>query len=108
MKKDRILINKNNIPYRFTIPLPKESFDLEIRYNTTEDIFTVSLYKNDELICIEPIIYGRPLFKQLYQPEIYPALTIIPIDNSGENTAVTWSNFNETVFLEVDNVGDDA
>lgn len=106
MKKDRILIKKSNIPCRFSIALPQEMFDLEIRYNKTADIFTIALYKNDVLICIEPVIYGIPLFKQLYQPENYPPLVIIPNDSSGENTAVTWNNFNETVFLEIDNVGD--
>lgn len=106
MKKDRILIEKVNIPYRFSIALPSEMFELEIRYNKTADLFTIGLYKNDTLICIEPIIYGVPLFKQLYRPSIYPSLTIIPIDSSGENSRVTWGNFNDTVFLEVDNAGD--
>ena len=100
MKKDRILIKKANIPYRFSIALPSTMFELEIRYNTTADLF-----KNDTLICIEPIIYGVPLFKQLYQPSAYPTLTIIPVDNSCENSRVTWANFNETVFLEVNNAG---
>ena len=105
MKKDRILIKKANIPYRCSIALPSTMFELEIRYNTTADLFTISLYKNDTLICIEPIIYGVPLFKQLYQPSVYPTLTIIPVDNSCENSRVTWANFNETVFLEVNNAG---
>ncbi|MDO5397067.1 MAG: hypothetical protein Q4G33_03975 [bacterium] len=106
MKKDRILIKKANIPYRFSIALPRETFDLEIRYNQTADMFTTALYKNNNLICIEPILYGIPLFRQLYQPGNYPPLVIIPKDSSGENTAVTWDNFNETVFLEIDNAGD--
>lgn len=105
MKKDRILIKKANIPYKFSIALPQAIFDLEVRYNKTADLFTVTLYKNDTLICIEPIIYGVPLFKQLYQPEIYPPLIIVPKDSSGENSVVTWDNFNETVFLEIDNTG---
>lgn len=106
MKKDRILIKKANIPYRFSIALPSAMFELEIRYNKTADLFTIGLYKNDTLICTEPIIYGVPLFKQLYQPNIYPTLTIIPADSSGENSKVMWSNFNETVFLEINSAGD--
>lgn len=108
MRKDRILIKKENIPYRFSIALPSDIFDLEIRYNKTANLFSVLLYKNDTLICIEPIIYGVQLFKQLYQPLLYPALSITPIDSSGENKAVTWDNFNEAVFLEIDNVGDNV
>ena len=108
MKKDRILIQKENIPYRFSIALPSTMFELEIRYNKTEDMFTVGLYKNGSLICIEPIIYGVPLFRQLYQPELYPSLIICPNDSSGENDRVTWTNFSETVFLEIKNAGDTA
>lgn len=107
MKKDRILIEKSNIPYRFSIALPLESYELEVRYNKTADLFTLSLYKNGELICIEPIIYGAPLFKQIYQQGTYPALIIVPTDNSGEAARVTWDNFNETVFLEIGNAGDE-
>ena len=103
IKRDRILIEKANIPYRFAIALPRTEYELEIRYNETGDFFTVGLYKNNELICIEPIVYGAQLFKQLYQPGIYPALRIVPVDNSGVSTRVTWDNFNETVFLEVHN-----
>lgn len=106
MKKDRILIEKSNIPYRFSIALPVELYALEIRYNESADLFTISLYKNSELICIEPIIYGVPLFKQLYRPSVYPSLIIRPNDSSGENTRVTWANFNDTVFLEIENAGD--
>ena len=106
MKKDRILIEKANIPYRFSIALPQSMFELEIRYNKTADLFTIGLYKNDTLICIEPVIYGVPLFKQLYQPGAFPALTIIPTYSSGASSRVTWSNFNETVFLEISNTGD--
>lgn len=108
MKKDRIIIEKANIPYRFSIALPYSVFELEIRYNSTADLFTVGLYQNNVLICIEPIIYGRQLFRQLYQPKIFPALIIIPNGSSNENTAVKWSNFNETVFLEIDNTGEIA
>ena len=104
MKKDRILINKSQIPYRFSIALNATTFMLEIRYNAECDLFVIGLYdKNSNLICYEPIIYGAELFKQLYQPKVYPAMRIVPIDESGENTAVTWDNFNETVFLIIDN-----
>ena len=106
IKKDRIPIEKKNIPYRFTIALPRNAFDLEIRYNETADLFTIALYQGASLVCIEPIIYGVQLFKQIYQPGLYPALQIIPNDSSGSASQVTWNNFNDTVFLEIDNVGD--
>ncbi len=103
IKRDRILIEKANIPYRFAIALPRTKYELEIRYNKTGDFFTIGLYKDNELICIEPVVYGAPLFAQLYQPGTYPALRIVPTDSSGNATRVTWNNFNETVFLEIYN-----
>ena len=33
-------------------------------------------------------------------------MRIVPQDVSGVNTAVTWANMNETVFLEIDNGGE--
>ena len=107
MRKDRILIKKSEIPYRFTISLNANTFMLEIRYNDEIDLFTIGLYDSEaKLLCIEPIIYGAELFKQHYKAGVYPAMRIVPVDNSGENTAVTWENFNETVFLTIDNGGE--
>lgn len=107
MKKDTIPINKSMIPYHFNITLGSTLFRLSVRYNSTADLFTIGLYKEDELICTEPVIYGSYLFEQLYQPNSYPALSIVPLDSSGENDVVTWDNFGETVFLVVDNAGSD-
>jgi hypothetical protein len=79
-------------------------FRIEVRYNSEADLFTVSLYNNDNiLLCIEPIIYGVELFKQHYKSGSYPAMRIVPTDESGGQDAVTWDNFNETVYLIIDN-----
>ena len=105
--RDRIEINKNLIPYTFNILLADHWFELYINYNETGDFFTVTLYKDEELICTEPIVYGVPLFQDLRQPDDYPAIDIVPLDESGESAAVTFSNFNELVFLTVDDEGDE-
>ena len=107
--RDRIEIEKDLIPYSFDIDLTgNEYFNLEFHYNEKADIFTVTLSKDDEVIVYnEPIIYGKPLFGDLYQSGIYPAIDIVPIDESGQESDITYENFNETVFLTIDNVGDD-
>ena len=51
----------------------------------------------------EPIIYGIPLFKDIFMIERYPCLSIVPIDLSGNTNKVTYDNFYNTVFLYVDN-----
>ena len=104
MTHDRILITKDLVPYAFDISLGDDLFTLVIDYNQTHDFFTVGLVKEDEVICEgEPIVYGFPLFKDIFQADVYPALDIVPLDESGEQTAVTFANFNETVFLTVEN-----
>lgn len=107
MKRDRIPINKDLIPYVFTINLFNASYKFEIRYNETADFFTIGLYGDDsKLLCIEPIVYGVALFEQSYQPGIYPAVNIVPLDESGETDVVNWENFGKTVFLTIDGGGD--
>lgn len=104
MKKDRILITKEMIPYFFNILLADELFTITVNYNEKYDLFTITLEKDDEVICYgEPIIYGVPLFKDIYEAGKYPSIDIIPIDESGVQNSVTFENFNEIVFLNVDN-----
>ena len=106
MRKDRILITKELIPYSFNILLADELFTLTINHNEKHDLFTVALEKDGEMICEgEPIIYGCPLFKDIYESGKFPSLDIIPLDESGEQNTVTFKNMNETVFLTVDNMG---
>ncbi|MEI3162987.1 MAG: hypothetical protein V8S74_06250 [Lachnospirales bacterium] len=107
MVRDKIEINKNLIPYSFNITLSGEVFEIGVKYNDYADLFTLSLTKDKELICSgEPIVYGVPLFKDIYVNGKYPNIIILPHDDSGENTTVTWNNFQETVFLVIDNGSD--
>lgn len=102
--RDYIKINKELVPYRFNILLADEWFELSIDYNKTADMFTVGVYKDDELITNEPLIFGMPLFNDTYQPNKFPAIEIVPYGVS-EDT-VTFENLGETVFLTIDNEGE--
>lgn len=104
--RDCIEINKGLVPYQFNILLADEWFELYIDYNKMADMFTVTLYKDDELVSTEPLIMGAPLFQDVYQPGKFPAVTLVPY---GPNeTRVTFENLGETVFLTVDDEGEDA
>ena len=97
-----IEINKDIIPYTFNILLGDELFDIRVDYNDTADLFTISLSKDGVILCSgEPIIYGVPLFGDLKTRGNFPKITITPIDDSGENEAVTFDNLSSTVFLVV-------
>lgn len=102
--RDRIVVKKELIPYGFHIAFGKEKFNLRIAYNAEADLFTVSLYRNGELLCAsEPVVYGVPLFQDIHESGRFPALTIVPLDESGQEQSVTWENFGKTVFLTIEN-----
>lgn len=101
--RDRILIDKSLIPYSFDIELGGYMYTLVVKYNSYSDLFTLTLYKDTDLICTEPIMYGQKLFHDIYIVNKYPAVDIVPLDESGEENEVNWGNFNEKVFLTIDN-----
>lgn len=101
--RNRIIVKKELIPYGFYIALGKEKFNMRFAYNKQADLFTVSLYRDGILLCnSEPLIYGAPLFKDVYKSGEFPVLEIVPLDESGNEQEVTWENFGKTVFLTID------
>ena len=103
--RDYIEIKKELVPYQFNILLAEEWFELYIDYNKTADMFTVALYKDDELVSTEPLVYGMPLFQDVYQPGKFPAITLMPYGTG--QTELTHENLGETVFLTIDDEGDE-
>lgn len=105
--RDIIEIEKDLIPYNFNILLEKEEFNLYIMYNSVTDSFTATLSKDGEvLVDNEPIVYGIPLFKDVYN-EGFPCVDIVPIDESGQTDIVNWETFGKNVFLTIDNMGEE-
>ena len=102
-------IKKDILPYECSIQLAGEIFGLRFNHNATADLFTVDLYRDGELVCAgEPIVYGQPLWGDVYKAGIFPALSITPTDPSGENNAVTYDNLGRTVLLIIENGAGDA
>ncbi|MDO4330662.1 MAG: hypothetical protein Q4C66_15195 [Lachnospiraceae bacterium] len=102
--RDRIIVKKDQIPYGFHIALGKEKFNLRFLYNQTADLFTVSLYRDGTLLCAdEPLIYGVPLFRDVYVSGKFPMIKVVPWDESENEEEVTWENFGSTVFLTIEN-----
>lgn len=106
---DRIEINKDMIPYSFSILLAAEWFEFEVHYNESRGLFTVTLSKDGEVLCYnEPLVYGMKMFGDLYRAGVYPALDIVPWDESEQEDTVTWDNLGVTVFLTVLQGGDES
>lgn len=104
--RDIIEVEKSEIPCSFDIILGAEEFNLLFKYNEVCDIFTCTLSKNEQvLVYDEPLVYGIPLFKDVYNSATFPCLDIVPYDESGEENAVTYENFGEKVLLTIDDEG---
>lgn len=101
--RDIIEVDKKLIPYSFNIVLAGEMFNMAFDHNKTADLFTCTLSKNGEVVVHnEPLVYGVPLFKDVYTADLFPALDIVPCDEAGNESAVTFDNFGKTVFLTID------
>ena len=102
--RDFVEINKEILPYQFNILLADQWFELYVNYNKYADLFTLTVYKDDELICTEPLILNVPLFVDIYQPEKFPAILLTP--HGVTEHSVSFSNMGNTVFLTIDDEGD--
>lgn len=104
--RDRIEVEKEQLPYTFDIVLGAENYSLTFKYNSACDMFTCTLSKNGEVqVYDEPLIYGVPLFIDVYNSSTFPVLTIVPYDESQAEQAITWNNFGTKVFLTIDDEG---
>ncbi|BFH11056.1 hypothetical protein WJ0W_007039 [Paenibacillus melissococcoides] len=94
-----IPIEKDSIPYQFDIALGVDIFTFEVNYNERFDFFTLDLMKDDQVLLQGvKLVYGVPVFAGI-EDHRFPVPLIVPVDEAGRETAVTWGNFGETVFL---------
>lgn len=106
--RDYIPISKENLPERFEFDLAEETFTFEVFYNEVGDFFTVNLYDlNDNPIVLgEKLVLNVPLWSDIVNSKL-PAPSLIPLDESGKEDRISYDNFGETVFLYIDDVGED-
>lgn len=95
-------IEKPEIPYHFEIDLDGGIFGFEIHHNERFDFFTVTLYRNDELLIAgEKLVYGQPLFSSVATAD-FPKVKIIPYAVGDKIDEITYANFYEQVFLYIE------
>ena len=101
--RDIIEVDKTLLPYNFNIVLAGDEFNMEFMYNKAADIFTCTLRKGDEvLVYNEPLVYGTEMFADVYKSGLFPMLSIVPLDEAGNEKDITYENFVKTVFLTID------
>lgn len=97
-----IEIEKDLIPYRFTVDIGVEEYEIEVGYNQRFDFFTVDLYLGNEALAVgEKLILNRPLFNDINDRR-FPPLQLVPRDRSGMVDRITYDNMGETVLLYVE------
>lgn len=111
MKHDVIEISTEQVPYEFDISIANETFRIGVEYNETGGFFTLALAKRnedtglyDEVCAGEPIVYGVPLWNDVYRSGKFPLPVITPLDESGENNAVSFDNLGRTVYLCIEDM----
>lgn len=107
--RDYIPIEKENIPELFEFDFDKRSFLFGINYSESQDLFSVDLYDEDEnpIVLGERLILNEKLWSDIVDDRL-PSIDVVPMDESGKETMVTWDNFQVTVFLYFDDLPPDA
>lgn len=106
--RDSIEIDLNSIPYSFDVDIEDDTYTLTIQYNEILEQYTVDLAFIDgtKIISGEPMILGVPLWYGRSSPDL-PVWSIVPMDESGQADRVSPDNLEQTVFLLIDDMGDD-
>lgn len=108
MQRDYIDLDADEIPVQFEVDIEQDIFIMGINYNETYDFYTMDLYDAEENVIVlgEKLMLNRPLFESLIDERL-PAPLIVPYDESGEASRISKDNFYKTVFLTIDDGGDD-
>ncbi|MEK5133206.1 hypothetical protein NST39_03905 [Bacillus sp. FSL W8-0645] len=107
--RDYIPIDIEDIPQQFEIDLADSTFVFQINYNETDDSYSIDLYDMD----FEPIVLGEkmilnvPLWDDIIDDRL-PAPSLVPLDESNTETRLSSENFMKTVFLYIDDVGEEG
>lgn len=106
--RDQIEIDRDSIPYSFDLDIEEVSFTFGIKYNDVSGLFSVSLSTIDgtKIVDDDPLILNQPLFYGRTDPKL-PVWSIVPMDESGQETEITWDNFGTSVLLLIDDLGGD-
>ena len=103
--RDYIPVDKEELPVYFEFDFGGITYNLGFNYNITNDFFTVDLYDESmtPIVLGERLVYGKQLWAGIINNDI-PSETLIPFDEAGLETEITYNNFGETVFLFIDDI----
>lgn len=108
MQRSYIDLDPDEIPVVFDISLAEGEYTMGINYNETFDFYTVDLFdaEGEPIVLGEKMMLDQPLFASLIDERL-PGPSIVPYDESGLAAEVSKDNFYKTVFLTIDDLGDE-
>lgn len=103
-----IEFDSSEVPVVFEIDLGGTIFLMGINHNFEFNFLTVDLYDVEGLPVVlgEKLVLDKPLFEDLIDERL-PGPTIIPSDLAKNEESITIDNIGKTVFLYLDDGGDD-
>ena len=105
---DTIEVNPDDMPYTQPIDLIDGTFNFTFQWNDTDECFTVDVAdaEGNMIRAGEVIVLNQPLWRNIPDDNL-PVETIVPLDESGNETEIDRSNFGNTVQLCIDDLSDD-
>lgn len=106
--RDTIDVNPELMPYTKQVDLDSGSYNLTFQYNKIDQQFTIDVADLEgNVIKSGIVVMANQLLWTVNLPGL-PAETIIPMDESGNETEVTFGNFGDTMELTIDGSEGDA
>ncbi len=94
-------VQKNQIPYAFSIKLTDRTYRMTVDYNDSGAFFTIDLATTaGETLCYGEVLrLGKPLFER-FSDERYPLPVIVPLCVSGDELEeISWDSLGDAVKL---------
>lgn len=103
--RDTFPIDRDNLPQTFEWSIGNYTYIFKCYLNDINDSIYVDLYDEDGVILVrgEKLVYGLQLFATITDPRIANS-PLIPLDESGNETEVTFETLNSSVDVMIDNI----
>lgn len=104
---DTIEVTPADMPYTQEIDLVDGTFSFTFQWNNIDECFTVDVAdaEGNAIRQGEVVILNQPLWRNINDDGL-PTETIIPMDESGNETSIDRGNFGDTVQLCIDDIGE--
>lgn len=93
---------------RFVFDIGFITYNFKFNYNESGDFYTLDLYDTTmkPIVLGEKLVYGMRLWSGIDNADL-PSIDLVPFDEAGNETRVSQTNLNRTVFLFIDDIGGD-